>query len=176
MDFRYKKKLFYILFGIIIAAICVFFLFNNYYFIYTVKGRSMEQVLYNNDRIIIKKLNGEFRLNRFDIILFQKKNKNESILMIKRVIGLPGDNIEIKRDAIFIDGKELKQPFLQEIARGDIIKDPKDFRLLKTPVDNFYLLGDNRELSKDSRFFGVIQRKDIIGKVLISYWPFKMVQ
>ncbi len=176
MGFGNKKKLFYIFIGIIIAAICVFILFNNYYFIYTVKGKSMEHVLYNNDRILIKKLSGEFKLNRFDIILFQKKNKNESRLMIKRLIGLPGDDIEIKSDIIYINGKELNQPFFKKIAKGEIIKDPKDISLLKIPENKFYLLGDNRELSKDSRYFGVVPKTNIIGKVLFSYWPFKMVQ
>ena len=168
------KWIFFILIGIIIAAMIVFIIFNNYFFIYTIKGKSMENALYNNDRILIKKLHGRFTLSRFDIIIFQNKDKI-SKLMIKRVIGLPGDNIEIKKDNIFINGKTLKQSFLKEINEREIVKDPKDLSLLRIPENFLYLLGDNRELSKDSRSFGLIEKSQIIGKVLFSYWPFKIV-
>ena len=164
-----KKWIFYVIISISISAGIVFIIFNNYYFIYTIKGKSMEPEFKELDRIFIRKTNGNYSFNRFDIILFNKNLNNKS-LSIKRIIGLPDETIEIKQNIVFINGKELNEPFLKKTNKKEIIKDPKTLNLIKIPKKSFYLIGDNRELSKDSRNYGVIEKNNIIGKVLFTYW------
>ncbi len=166
-----RKRLIYILTGISISASVVFIIFNNYYFIYTINGKSMEPEFKELDRIFIRKTNGNYSFNRFDIIIFNKNSDNKS-LSIKRIIGTPEETIEIRQNVIFINGKKLNEPFLKKIDKREIIKDPKNLNLIKIPKNSFYLIGDNRELSKDSRNYGVIEKERIIGKVLFTYWTY----
>jgi len=131
-------------------------------------GSSMNPTLNNNDVIILDKLTPKFvNLKRGDIISFYY---DETKFLIKRVIGLPGEYIEIINNEIYINNEIIK----------DYVKNfnIKDFKLEelgydKIPEDMYFVLGDNRENSLDSRDsrVGLIKKEDIIGKKLVRIWP-----
>lgn len=135
-----------------------------------VVGPSMKSTLENSDILILDKITYKFiDVKRNDIISFYSE---ETKYLIKRVIGLPGDYVEIKNNKLYINNKEINETYLKD----DVITN--DFSLLelgyeKIPEDMYFVLGDNRENSKDSRNpnIGLIKKEDIIGKVRFRLWP-----
>ncbi len=128
-----------------------------------VDGESMENTLYNGEIVLLNKIDLKTEgLNRFDIVVF-KYNKD---LLIKRVIGLPGETVEYKDNELYINSKKLDVPFEFEYT--------KDFKY-EVPESEYFVLGDNRDNSKDSRYFGSIKLKAIKGKVKIILFPFKRI-
>lgn len=137
-------------------------------------GSSMESTLSDGDNLIVDKIS--YRLKdpeRFDIVVFPYAYQ-EHTFYIKRVIGLPGETVQIAENGdIFIDGKVL-----EEFYGREVIKDPG---LAAEPVvlgdDEYFVLGDNRNDSSDSRMpdVGKIQRKDIIGKAWIRIYPLNKI-
>lgn len=128
-----------------------------------VDGESMENTLYNGEVVLLNKI--DLRLNglkRFDIVVF-KYNKD---LLIKRVIGLPGEIVEYKDNELYINNKKVDIPFEFEHT--------KDFKY-EVPTNEYFVLGDNRDNSKDSRYFGSIKLKTIKGKVSLILFPFKRI-
>lgn len=130
-----------------------------------VPSSSMEDTLNINDYII--GLNYKVFKNdiqRGDIVLFKESNINHETY-VKRVIGLPGDNIVIKKDKIFINGKEYHENYTKgnwsNWANGYVTS-------YFVPNNSYFLLGDNREISEDSRYFGYIQNTDIYAKAIIK--------
>lgn len=160
-----------ILLALIVVFICREFLFEPV----MVKGESMRPTYEDADKIIVSKL-GE--VQRFDQIVFHAPDADENY--IKRVIGLPGDRVEMKDDVLYINGKEYKEPYLQsnkeEIPRGECLTE--DFTLYelwgenKVPQGSFFVMGDNRRNSYDSRRFGFISEKSLIGKAEFRFYPF----
>jgi len=131
-------------------------------------GSSMNPTLNNNDVIILDKLTPKFvNLKRGDIISFYY---DETKFLIKRVIGLPGEYIEIINNEIYINNEIIK-----DYVKNFNIKDFKleDLGYDKIPEDMYFVLGDNRENSLDSRDsrVGLIKKEDIIGKKLVRIWP-----
>jgi signal peptidase I len=131
-----------------------------------VDGRSMESTLYDNDIMLLNivgyKTNG---INRFDIVVI----KYEDEYLIKRVIGLPGETVEYKDNKLYINDELTK----------DVVKaDTDDFStdlLIEDgviPKDKYFVLGDNRGNSTDSRIIGLIDKKDIMGKTNLILFPF----
>jgi signal peptidase I len=84
---------------------------------------------------------------------------------VKRLIGLPGETIEGRDGKIYIDGRELDEPYLPDGVKS------RTFGPEKIPPDHYFMLGDNRQYSKDSTFFGPIARKDLIGRAFMRIWP-----
>ena len=117
--------------------------------------------------MILNKLHYRFfKIKRFDVVSL---NYDGSKYLIKRVIGLPGDNIEYKNNKLFINGKKIEEYFLDKETNTE------DFSLTtlgyeKIPKDMYLVLGDNRENSLDSREIGLIKRKDILGKIKLRIW------
>lgn len=103
-----------------------------------------------------------YKPERGDVIVF-KAPVGQDVDFIKRIIGLPGDHFEIKGGAIFINGEELEEPYINSETSGNI-----ELTLKK---DQYFMLGDNREASSDSRRFGSIEKKAIVGKAWLVYWP-----
>lgn len=143
-----------------------------------VDGPSMKPTLHNHDQMIVNKfLYAIGDPERFDIIVFHATSEQD---FIKRVIGLPGEHVAVKDDVLYIDGKKVKEPFLQEIKEQ---KEPNqtltgDFRLEdlpggyeKIPEGYVLVLGDNRNNSADSRVLGLIPQDTIVGKTSFTYWP-----
>jgi len=172
MRLERKKIILFALVGLFISAILVYIVFDNYYFIYTVQGKSMEPTLHSNDRLIVKKIHNNHALKRFDIIVFKNKD-NKRKLLIKRIIGLYGENIDIKDDIVFINGSKLSEPCLINTIniKSNTVKRKGEFSY--KDLNGFFLLGDNRNISRDSRTFGLISKDNIIGKAILTYFPFK---
>lgn len=128
-----------------------------------VDGPSMEKTLYNGDILLLEKYNHNFK--RFNIVVI--KYNGDSI--VKRIIGLPGDTVVYKNNVLYINGKEVDEPFLEE--------DTEDFSLEnlgyeKVPDGYYFVVGDNRDASLDSRYIGLISKGDIKGKVIFRIFPF----
>ena len=126
-----------------------------------VNGPSMEDTLYNGDIMILDEIS--YRLGcieRFDIVVV----KYEDEYLIKRVIGLPGDKIEYKNNKLYINGKYVKEEFSH--------KKTEDFKSMTIPKDKYFVMGDNRVNSTDSRIIGVVSKKNIKGKTSLTLYPF----
>ena len=139
---------------------------------FTVSGASMYPTLHNGDRMILSKI-GE--INRFDVVVL--KAPDENVEYIKRVIGMPGDTLEMKQGVLYINGKKIEQPFINSEALQKQTVFIDDFTLqtltgeTKIPEGKYFVMGDNRGVSKDSRMIGLIDRKAIEGKAVFTIWP-----
>ena len=139
---------------------------------FTVSGASMYPTLHNGDRMILSKI-GE--INRFDVVVL--KAPDENVEYIKRVIGMPGDTLEMKQGVLYINGKKIDQPFINTEALQKQTVFIDDFTLqtltgeTKIPEGKYFVTGDNRGVSKDSRMIGLIDRKAIEGKAVFTIWP-----
>lgn len=124
-----------------------------------VNGSSMEPTLHNNELVLINKIGLNKGIDRYDIVVVKYENST----IIKRVIGLPYETVEYINDTLYIDGEEVNTKVDFEYT--------KDFKL--TAGKNEYIvLGDNRNISKDSRIIGPVKARDIIGKVDLVLFPF----
>ncbi len=149
-----------ILFTLLIYVLVRNFLFENY----RVVGRSMEPTLENDQFLVVNKL--DYRLRepqRGDIIVFRDP-RNEERKLIKRVIGLPGESIEIRDSQVLVDGQPLEETYVRSVPR---YSQP----LLQIPPGYYYVLGDNRNNSSDSHSWGTLPESQIVGKAWVSYWP-----
>ncbi|MBU5471994.1 signal peptidase I [Roseburia sp. MSJ-14] len=134
-------------------------------------GTSMEYTLSDGDNLIVDKISYRFHApERFDIIVFPYQYK-EDTYYIKRIIGLPGETVQIDDNGtIYIDGKELKESYGREI-----IKNPGTAaEPIKLGEGEYFVLGDNRNASSDSRdpSVGIIKRDDIVGRAWLRIYPF----
>lgn len=162
--------------AIIIALGLAFFI---RFFLFTpilVDGESMLPTLENGDRMIVNKI--EYQIQepeRYDIVVFHAPEEKD---FIKRIIGLPGENIAYQNDQLYIDGDVVPEPYLeaykQELAAGTLTEDftlEELFNIEKIPEDYVFVMGDNRRASKDSRYIGVIPIDEIIGTTNGVFWP-----
>jgi signal peptidase I len=134
-----------------------------------VDGSSMEATLSDKDNLIVDKLT--YRLSdpkRFDIIVFPCPY-DVDVYFIKRIIGLPGETVQIDNNGdIYINGVILEESYGREV-----IENPGNAINPITLADNeYFVLGDNRNYSQDSRIIGNIKREDIIGRAFLRIWPF----
>lgn len=127
-----------------------------------VDGDSMKNTLKNGDILLLYKLGS---INRFDIIVLDEEKDNEKI--IKRVIGLPGETVAIKKGKIYINDKVIDD----EYAYGET----SDYDKVTLEDDEYFILGDNRLISKDSRYFGPIKKSEIKGKIVFRLFPFTKI-
>ncbi len=166
---KITRYLRYILLDVIIAAVVSILLITYVASAYRIEGDSMLTVLHDKERIIISKLGvNSGSIHRGDIVVL-KKPDDPGKSIIKRIIGLPGERFEIKKGDVFINGIKLDEPYLTQ--EKDII-----FRSLQTseieiPEGHYFVLGDNRTVSQDSRYFGPIPKDFIFGKTIFRYWP-----
>lgn len=147
-----------------------------------VNGPSMEKTLYNGELLILNKLDKELnKLKRYDIVVINDKNDNE--LIIKRIIGMPGDKVEYIDNKLYINDQEVEDNYgtgtTKNFSMSDICKATDKFNgncnFDKIP-DNYYLvLGDNREVSLDSRILGFISKEDIKGTTSLRLWPINKI-
>ena len=128
-----------------------------------VQGISMEPTFDDGELLLTEKLSYKLsRVERGDVVVFEAPVERK-VDFIKRVIGLPGENIKIKDGSIYINGLKLEEAYISPVTSGFV-----DSTLRK---DEFFVLGDNRTASSDSRSFGSITRKSFRGKVWLIYWP-----
>ncbi len=145
-----------------------YFIFQPFF----VKGSSMEPNFSNGDYLIVDELSYRFRQpKRGEVIVFRYP-KNPSQRYIKRIIGLPGETIEFKESQILIYDKNGRKKILEESNYLPIYY-PEFFEEKKISLgpNEYYVLGDNRASSFDSRRWGVLPRKNIIGRVVFRAWP-----
>ncbi len=130
---------------------------------------SMVPTLKVDDRLLVDKLTLRTRdVRRGDIVVFERPAAftDKTIKdLIKRVVGLPGETIEGREGAVWVNGKRLVEPYLVEGITTS------DFAPVRVAVDNYFVMGDNRPESFDSRFWGTVEREKIIGRALIRVWP-----
>lgn len=131
-----------------------------------VSGISMENTLKDGNIVLLKKYDKNF--SRFDIIIFKHNNDK----LIKRIIGLPGDYLKYENGILYINGKKVDDPFASITADFDLYY----LGIEKIPEDYYFVLGDNRPKSSDSRYIGLINKKDILGSTSFSLWPLKTIQ
>lgn len=157
-------------FALIIAVLVRNFLFSPT----VVLGESMSPTFEDNNLVLVNKISD---IQRFDIIVFDAPDANS--YYIKRVIGLPGDTVEVRDDILYIDGKAMEEPYLKESKEQSELfgKFTADFTLQEltgethVPEGKIFVLGDNRINSKDSRSFGFIPKESIIGEVKFRFHP-----
>ena len=131
-----------------------------------VDGSSMDTTLAEGQLVIINKLHYRIKdINRFDIVVV--KNEEDKDKIIKRVIGLPNENIQYKDGKLYVNG------ILKE-AKGVTFQKTEDFEY-QTKEGEYFVLGDNRPVSKDSRMLGAFTKKDIIGRVKLRLFPFTKI-
>ncbi len=133
---------------------------------YEIKGRSMEPTFENGQRVVV--LKSFFGIERGDIIVFASSEEPGKDL-IKRVIGLPGETVKIVRGQVYIDGVKIEEGYAKHDAR-DRRESPRQEEIRE---GFYYVLGDNRPDSHDSRVFQAIPVSAVKGKVVVRWWPFK---
>lgn len=162
-----KDILSYVLIIIIVITIRVF-IFDPV----RVDGPSMDTTLTNGEIIILNKI--EYRktdIKRYDIVVINVDGKK----IIKRIIGLPNEVVEIKNNNVFINGEIIDNSFASTKTEDFSLS---DIGLKKIPGDSYFVLGDNREVSMDSRYseVGTIKKEQIIGKASIIVWPLNKIK
>ena len=124
-----------------------------------VDGASMRDTLEDGDILILYKL---ARIDRFDIVVLDEAVDDE--IIIKRIIGMPGETVEIRNGEIYINGEVIED----EYAYGET----SDYDEVTLGDDEYFILGDNRLISKDSRYFGPVKEDELMGEVILRIWPF----
>ncbi|CAN5843669.1 hypothetical protein BH18ACT2_BH18ACT2_06980 [soil metagenome] len=138
---------------------------------FVVDGTSMASTLYDDDRVFVNKLS--YRLhdpNRGDVVVLHQLNGTSERDLIKRVIALPGETIEIRDCQVLIDGRLLEEPYLDaEDVQAGSCGPPQD--QLTVPDEHVFVLGDNRNESQDSRNLGPVSESDLVGRAFVVFWP-----
>jgi len=131
-----------------------------------VEGTSMAPLLSDQERIFINKFVYHFEpIERGDVVVFwYPLDRTKSF--IKRVVGLPGDEVEIRRGRVFINGKTLEEPYVPSQYIDTAAYGP-----VQIPRDEYFVMGDHRISSNDSRIFGPVPSAFIYGKAVFAYWP-----
>jgi signal peptidase I len=151
--------------ALVIALLIKTFLFQAFY----IPSESMVPTLKVHDRVLVNKLSYKLHpVHRDDIVVFKAPKGSDPGIddLVKRVIGLPGDSVSAHDGHIFINGKQLDESYL---PKGTFTS---DFSPVKIPPNSYWVMGDNRGNSKDSRVFGPIAKHNIVGRVFIRIWPF----
>jgi signal peptidase I len=131
-----------------------------------VEGTSMLPRLEDHDRLFINKFVYRFAaIERGDVVVFHYPRDPEKSY-IKRVIGLPGDKLRIDHGQVWLNGKRLREPYVPEVY-----EDSRSMADLIVPEESYFVMGDHRSISSDSREFGPVDRPLIYGKAVFVYWP-----
>ena len=131
-----------------------------------VEGTSMLPRLEDRDRLFINKFVYHFTaIERGDVVVFHYPRDPEKSY-IKRVIALPGDTLRIDHGSVFVNGTLLREPYVPRVYR-----DNRSVAEMVIPADSYYMMGDHRSISSDSRDFGPVDRSLIYGKATFVYWP-----
>jgi signal peptidase I len=153
-----------VLLSLVLALVVILFLYQPV----KVEGTSMMPTLVDQERIFINKFVyrlGIDSIERGDTVVFWF-HADQSKSYIKRVIGLPGDVVEIRDGAVLVNGRQLDEPYVP-----DEYRDHGTYPALKVPEGRYFVLGDHRSSSNDSRSWGPVPRHLIYGKAVFVYWP-----
>src|SRR5438445_8677774 len=131
-----------------------------------VEGTSMAPLLSDQERIFINKFVYRFEpIERGDVVVFWYP-LDHTKSFIKRVVGLPGEVVEIRQGIVYVDGESLAEPYVPPQY-----EDLSDFGPVRVPKDNYFVMGDHRISSNDSRVFGTVASRFIYGRAVFAYWP-----
>lgn len=137
-----------------------------------IKGASMEPTFYNGNYIFTSKVTYKLRDPiRGDVVVFHSPKNNE-IEYIKRIIGIPGDTIMIQNTTVYVNGKPINEPYISattELIYGGFLVEGI---AITVPENQYFVMGDNRPRSSDSREFGPVPYESLIGQVIYRYFPF----
>lgn len=145
-----------------------------------VSGESMEDTLHNNESLLVNKLSYRFGdPERYDIIVFKPKGQDVDEYYVKRIYGLPGETIYIEKNNIYVNGEKIDDPYAKDAMDDDVIEIGTPEQPYTLKEDEYYVLGDHRSVSMDSRYSpendedapGPVKRENIVGKVFIRIWP-----
>lgn len=156
------------MFQTILLALVLYFMIDAVVARVRVENVSMKPTLLPDERLLVNKLAYRFgEVKRGDIIVFHFP-ANPSEEYIKRVIGLPGDWVQIRENKVYVNGKELSEDYIAApvMYEGEWV----------VPPDSLFVLGDNRNQSSDSHSWGFVPIKNVIGKALVVYWPLDKVK
>jgi len=124
----------------------------------------MEPRVHAGEVVLINTLAYRFGVvQRGDVVAF-RHDAPTAETYIKRIVGLPGERIEVRDGVVFVNGRELTEPYVQ-------YRDKRSAPALTVPAHGYYVLGDNRADSDDSRNWGVLHDTDVVGKALVGIWP-----
>jgi signal peptidase I len=131
-----------------------------------VEGTSMAPLISDQERIFINKMVYRFEpISRGDVVVFWYPN-DRTKSFIKRVVGLPGEIVEIRQGRVYVDEKSLEEPYVLPAYL-----DSNNFGPVRVPAHQYFLMGDHRDSSNDSRMFGPVPVDYIYGKAVFAYWP-----
>jgi signal peptidase I len=150
--------------ALLVAFVIKTFLLQAFY----IPSLSMAPTLKINDRVLVNKLSYDLHpVHRGDVVVFKSPPNEGSQIkdLIKRVIGLPGETVESRDGHILINGQVLNEPYLGP----DVLTGPVEKTTI--PPDHYWVMGDNRPNSRDSRFFGTIPKSLIVGRAFVRVWP-----
>ncbi|MEN8615074.1 signal peptidase I [Dehalogenimonas sp. THU2] len=149
---------------VLVGALAIFIIFQFTLQNSIVEGTSMEPNLMDEDRLLVSKVSYAFsEPERGDIIVFPSPYE-DGREFIKRIIGMPGDTVEVRNGIIFIDGQELDEPYI-------VNRDNRSYPAVTIPEGEYYVRGDNRPVSLDSSQGWTVSREDIHGKAWVVFWP-----
>jgi len=152
----------------LISFLPIFIIYQFFGRPFIVQGVSMEPNFQNGDRLIIDMISYRFNNpERGDVVVFYRRPGDNSIFNIKRIIGLPGDHIALRNGDIFVNGKIIQEKYFVSSVYTPAVN-RTDFSLAE---DQFFVMGDNRAMSFDSRNWGPLEKSDIIGPARIRFWP-----
>ena len=153
----FKENIVYIIILITIILVRIFIVSP-----VRVDGKSMNNTLFNNDILLLKKFDKSY--DRFDVVVFKYKNMK----LVKRVIGLPGEHIKYKDNVLYVNDKAIDEDMI-EIKTSNFDLSQLGFEVI--PNDYYFVVGDNRINSQDSRYIGLIPKSDILGTADFVIFP-----
>lgn len=149
-----------------------------------ISGPSMETTLFQNNRVLVNKLSYKLHgIHRGDVVVFDRVTTNGKTIehddLIKRVIAIESDSVEIKNCVVFVNGSAIQEPYLDEevlafVNPVDRCRVPNMSRQI-VPTNQLFVMGDNRPDSFDSRSFGTISEKLVVGRAFAIVWPFSRI-
>src|SRR5712692_3387870 len=170
LDFEKRYRLVREVIETIVLTVLMFLVIRFAVQNFNIEGTSMEPSLHNQELILVDKWTYLFHPpTRGDVIVFvAPPNPNQDY--IKRVVGLPGDVITIQNTTVIVDGVTLHERYVASYNQGNLY-DYKHISNLVVPPDDYFVLGDNRAGSSDSRDWGFVPKNNIIGRAALVYWP-----
>lgn len=164
--------------AVIIAVVVRSLLLQQFY----ISGPSMEPTMFQDNRVLVDKVSYRFRDPRAgEVVVFDRITMNGDEVqhddLIKRIIGLPGDRVEIKECQIFVNARALDEPYIE--FDSDASTAPcamSDMGAIEVSTNEYFVMGDNRAESFDSRAFGTVKREDIRGRAFAIIWPLDVLR
>ncbi|MDD5415824.1 MAG: signal peptidase I [Candidatus Daviesbacteria bacterium] len=136
-----------------------------------VQGNSMVPTFHNGDYLITEKISYRFRNPKHGEVVVLKNPRDESQDFIKRIIAVPGDSLQISKNSVFVNGQIIKENYLPPDTQTRAGAFMQESNIIKAGSNQYFVFGDNREHSSDSRDWGPVTKEDIVGKAFFRYYP-----